>query len=178
MIFVLYSTHKFLVKIVCHCIIHVHPRYEDSQNTYTVTIHNDIATKNSICVVSHAIQNSTIIVKVLISSNIDYIKMQFLFSFQSNKVFLIRGGYRRIRKCLRQRGWVEQEYYRNTQPAKSTNERGNPTPKKGVEISPHPRGCVESSDDDSDADADGNDGDAVSEEEYSDEEEYCMLVWM
>ena len=92
-------------------------------------------------------------------------------SFQSKKVFLLRGGCRRIRKCLRKRGWVELDYYKNS--IKSTNEGGTTSPKKAVEIT-RPSGG--SSDDDSDGDTDVNDGGAVSEEEYSDEEEYCMLV--
>ena len=45
-------------------------------------------------------------------------------------------------------------------------------PKKPIEIV-RPSGCGS---DDSDCDTDDNDGGAVSEEEYSDEEEYCMLV--
>ena len=91
------------------------------------------------------------------------------------KVFLIRGGYQRIRKCLRQRGWVELEYYKNSQLTKSNNEGSNPSPKKRVETD-RPNGCGAGSDDDSDGDTDGNDGGAVSEEDYSDEDEYCMLV--
>ena len=94
---------------------------------------------------------------------------------QSKRVFLIRGGYRRIRKCLRKRGWVEQDYYKNS--IKSTNNGGTTCPKKPIEITCL-SGCGKegSSDDDSDGDTDVNDGGAVSEEEYSDEEEYCMLV--
>ena len=68
---------------------------------------------------------------------------------------------------------MELEYCKNSQLTnKSSNEGGSP--KKGVEISRLRGG--ESSDDDSDGDADDNDGGAVSEEEYSDEEEYTMLV--
>ena len=93
--------------------------------------------------------------------------------FQSKKVFLIRGGYRRIRKCLRKRGWVELDYYRTS--IKPTNDGGTSSPKKPIAII-RPSRCGDdegSGDDDSDND---NDGGAVSEEEYSDEEEYCMLV--
>ena len=105
------------------------------------------------------------------------IKFLYLCVFQSKRVFLIRGGYRRIRKCLRKRGWVEQDYYKNS--INSTNEGGTTSPKKPIEIA-RPSGCggggAGSGDDDSDGDTDANDGGAVSEEEYSDEEEYCMLV--
>lgn len=95
----------------------------------------------------------------------------YLPIFQSKRVFLIHGGYHRIRKCLRQRGWVEQDYYKNSLLAKSNNEGGTSSPRKGAE-------AVAVSDDDSDGDDvdDGNDAGAVSDEEYSDEEEYCMLV--
>ena len=100
----------------------------------------------------------------------------FLCVFQSKRVFLIRGGYRRIRKCLRKRGWIELDYYRTS--IKSTKEGGTSSPKKSIEIVRPSRcgGYEDSGDDDSDGDADGNDGGAVSEEEYSDEEEYCMMV--
>ncbi len=96
-------------------------------------------------------------------------------------MFLIRGGYRRIRKCLRKRGWVELDYYRTS--IKSTNKGGTTSPvKKPIEtIRPRSRcangdGSGDGDDSDGDTDGTGNDGGAVSEEEYSDEEEYCMLV--
>ena len=34
-----------------------------------------------------------------------------IYSFpQAKKVFLLKGGYKMIQKCLRRRGWVEQDY--------------------------------------------------------------------
>ena len=108
------------------------------------------------------------------------VMIKFCYIFQSKRVFIIRGGYRRIRKCLRKRGWVEQDYYKNS--IKSTNDGGTTSPKKAIEVV-RPSGCGNSgggggSGDDSDGDTDVNDGGAVSEEDYSDEEEYCMLVYI
>lgn len=106
------------------------------------------------------------------------VMIKFRYVFQSKRVFIIRGGYRRIRKCLRKRGWVEQDYYKNS--IKSTNDGGTTSPKKTIEVV-RSSGCGNGgggggSGDNSDGDTDVNDGGAVSEEDYSDEEEYCMLV--
>lgn len=113
--------------------------------------------------------------QIIIAGGDSYINITLLWYdfFQSKKVFLLRGGYRRIRKSLRKRGWVEQNYYKNS--FKSTNDGGTLGLKKGVETS-HLNGCGIGGDSDGDSDADVNDGGDVSEEEHSDEEEYCMLV--
>ena len=94
-------------------------------------------------------------------------------------MFLCRGGYRSIRKSLRQRGWVEQEYtstHPNSQPNESPTKVHSPRTVGAQRLhrrSSHDKYADSSSDDDSDA---ADLGDEGSEEEYSDEEEYRMLV--
>ena len=101
-------------------------------------------------------------------------------TYQSKKIFRCIGGYKTICKCLRERGWVEQEH---TKPPPSSHPSESPT-KAHSPRRVRPRECHRqtscdgvtdsSSDDDDDDDTDLVD--RRSEEEYSDEEEYCMLV--
>lgn len=92
---------------------------------------------------------------------------------QEKKLFLIHGGYRIVRNCLRNRGWVELEYHKNKTAA------GTNPPKKGLRGGQRAKVKVEkdgysSGDDDDDSDVDLDLG--VAEEVYDDEEEYSMLV--
>lgn len=102
-------------------------------------------------------------------------------TYQSKKIFRCIGGYKTICKCLRERGWVEQEH---TKPPPSSHPSESPT-KAHSPRRVHPREChrqtscdgvTDSSSDDDDDDDDADLVDRRSEEEYSDEEEYCMLV--
>jgi len=94
-------------------------------------------------------------------------------------VFQCHGGYRTIRKNLRRRGWVEQGYTRtpssqhNESPTKSLHSPRKVSAQRLDRQSTHDNYADSSSDDNSDA---ADLADVGSEEEYSDEEEYCMLV--
>jgi len=100
-------------------------------------------------------------------------------------VFLLKGGYRLIRRCLRKRGWVELNYYLTAGNQAHTSKHSKS--EEVAKINDEKRGnqkkgrCGDESDDDemeeesdSDSDVDLNLG--LSDEEYSDEEEYAMVV--
>ena len=104
-------------------------------------------------------------------------------------MFLLKGGYRLIRRCLRKRGWVELKYHLTTatnqaHAAKQQHGKAEDVTKNIEEKhSNHKkeRCAADESDDDeleeesdSDSDVDLNLG--LSDEEYSDEEEYAMVV--
>ena len=84
-------------------------------------------------------------------------------------MFLLKGGYSTLRRCLRKRGWVELEYSKGT-----TAPAAKVRPKKARKRHSS-QNSVSSSDSSDDSDV-ADLGDQSSEEEYSDEEEYCMLV--
>ena len=79
---------------------------------------------------------------------------------KDHKVFAVRGAYKVIRRGLRERGWVERDYCG----AEDMAARG-----RGAGRS---EGVAEDDDD-------GNVSptEESSDEEYSDEEDYCLLVW-
>ena len=93
---------------------------------------------------------------------------------QQKKIFLIHGGYRLVRQCLRKRGWVEVDYYKNKhKPAPKAKRLGSKSsPRSAKGRSKGEEGSGADDDDDSDVDLDLG----VSEEVYEDEEEYVMLV--
>ena len=97
---------------------------------------------------------------------------------QERKIFLIHGGYRLVRKCLRKRGWVELDYYKNktfTPPiiaAKSKQKKNCVLEKKRIGDNSECDDVDDDVDDDSDADVDFE----ISDDEYSDEEEYTLVV--
>lgn len=117
------------------------------------------------------------------SDRVRRIKMKVERIARERKVFLIRGGYRTIRCCLRKRGWVQLEYNQ----IKQSQARGPPLRAAAGHAhrkqwagsgggSSSRRGSKDSgrgvSSDSSDSEVDIL---SHSEEELSDEDEYCML---
>ena len=110
-------------------------------------------------------------------------------SLKERKIFLLKGGYRLIRRCLRRRGWVELNYYHQvstsqvhtaklskSEESKSMDEKAKDQKKRKltlVDDGDNKEGDIED-ESDSDSDVDLNLG--LSDEEYSDEEEYSMVV--
>lgn len=90
--------------------------------------------------------------------------MFWWFIFQAKKVFVVKGGYKTIRNALRERGWVEAEYY-----LKKSNEQST----KGNRVE-HESIRTDHEYDNMDDLGDSEDSD--SEDERNDEEEYVMLV--
>ena len=74
---------------------------------------------------------------------------------KSKKVFVVRGPYKAIRRGMRHRGWVEKDYSKGI-----VNENAGQT-------SPEGEGSFDNS---------GDYPNESSEEDFSDEDEYCLLV--
>ena len=79
---------------------------------------------------------------------------------KEQKVFVVRGAYKVIRRGLRERGWVERDYCG----AEDMAARGRRA------------GKSESVAEDDDGDGYVSPNEESSDEEYSDEEDYCLLV--
>ncbi len=84
--------------------------------------------------------------------------MSNIIIVQARKVFLVRGGYKTVCKSLRDRGWVEAEYYIKKTSFKTCgmdrfNSDGNTSDDQDDEVE-----------------------ESESDDEHDDEEEYIMLV--
>ena len=99
----------------------------------------------------------------------------FPLLLQNKKVFLVKSGYRALRRTLRERGWVEQNY-------KVVEEKPATTPPKKPPLGGGARDKGKTAAENSDDDGDGEDDDVdepldeSSDEEWSDEEEYYLCV--
>ena len=87
-----------------------------------------------------------------------YITMPDIIIIQAKKVFMVKGGYKTVCKSLRDRGWVEAEYYIKKTSSKTCgmdrfNSDGNTSDDQDDEVE-----------------------ESESDDEHDDEEEYIMLV--
>ena len=86
-------------------------------------------------------------------------------------MFVVKGGYKTVCKSLRNRGWVDGEYYLR----KSNTGQQHHTMKDRIEQSKYGSNIEKDEQDNDDSDSDV-DEESESDEEKEDEEEYVMLV--